>query len=232
MKALLFPTLIVVLFSDIGKAATQFANLDFEMGSGTEGQFIVTADDGLPSWEAEIGGFKEETLGYNGFAIASRPPQIVFFEQIDNQFFPPSGRKSVWLDSGERPEFPRVVSIAQTGWVPEGSLTLEFFAWVIDDERFNVLVDDEILNLVALDKVVANGVEWLRYGADIRHFAGEEVELRFEVRPETAVELDGIEFTDRVLPVIPEPSTATYFLVGALVFLCRRKCSNTKDQVT
>ena len=194
-----------------------FQNLDFENGivpAGSDG--FVDFSSAFPGWTGDTGTQQVIYAFYPAPAIGTAVVTLLATGVLGD--VPIAGNYSAILQSGYGPGGPTFnvgVSLAQTGLIPAGTLSLHFLGH--DDFRGGamVLMDGQSLSLVPVQSL--NGYE--EYAADISQYAGQTVELRF-VRPYISgganFLLDNISFSPTA--VVPEPSTWTLLALGSALF--------------
>jgi hypothetical protein len=115
------------------------------------------------------------------------------------------------------------VGLSQTGLVPVGTQSLQFYALPAFDSfgAFTVTMGGQDLSLT----VISNAMNYTIYGADISSFAGQAEQLSFNVlghTPQGSSEylyLDSIQFSTQS---IPEPSEFALVGLGTLFLNFRR----------
>lgn len=191
-----------------------FQNLDFEsavivpiLGSPPKVEFAPA----FPAWVGYFGPDPASQAIFNDLAIGSS------FIALLNSSSPVGGSISNFtavLQGGASSTFP-AVSLAQTGTIPDGTMSLHFQAASFRNS-FSVSVDGQPLSVNLMQN---SGSFFNEYGADISGFAGQNVELRFTqyAGPGQSdnLYLDNISFS----PIgVPEPSTWALLALGGALF--------------
>jgi hypothetical protein len=117
-------------------------------------------------------------------------------------------------------DYTEAPEIAQTGQIPELSLSLRFTSRAhFYNNHFDVTFNGTELPVQFISSS-SNGTLW---GADVSDFAGQTGELKFQ----GVGVLDGIEFS----PVaIPEPGIWSLALLGGGVVIVNRRCSRPRQK--
>ena len=160
----------------------------------------------MPGWTGYRGGTQIGGVFYNTVGIGGA---VISFHDSTSIFPPIQGSYSVRLQPSSGGP-PTSVAISQTGLIPQGAQSLQFFSLA---SAFQVTFAGQAIPLV---RIAANP----RYdilGGDISGFSGMSGELRFT----GGGVLDNIYFSDQA---IPEPNVASLcaFGAGLLWCLCRR----------
>jgi len=214
-----------------------FQNLDFESATpstpilGPLGAYYQPAGLALPGWTAYLGTVQQTQVLQNVYTLgdasidifgpnypAAGPLPGLIPGTID-------GNYSVLLQSGGVPPGSLVgASIAQTGFVPLGSQSLEFRAWQTPFTDFSVSFSGNSLSPV----VIGSGANYLLYGADISAYAGQSGQLEFTAdfsgRGASWLGLDDITFT-----AVPEPSPLALTGLGGLLFALHRRFASKQQ---
>jgi hypothetical protein len=224
MKRLLFIPLAFAVALACTQAAP-FQNLDFESATlvPIPGDFYnrIYFDSAFRGWTGYVGNVSETSVLTNSFflccsavTLSGQTPELI------------EGSYSALLHAARSPytSAPADTAIAQTGLIPIDAQSLLFRAQIYGAGG-TVTLGSEPLSLTP----VLTTSDYVLYGADIRPWAGQEVELRFTALSSddplvggTMLLLDSIQFS--TTPV-PEPSTFALFAVGGVLgwFCWRRK---------
>ncbi len=191
-----------------------FINLNFESGT-----VVPVVIDGVTYAQ-----FGPAFPGWTGYFDSS----VVTYANYNN---PNLGRTGIGLLDQNSPVFGTIsnftaelqggtavndfdVSLAQTGLVPMGTLSLRFVAFN-SRNNFFVSMNGQPLTL----SILQDWGTFKEYGADISSFAGQMTELRFTKGHGLAqfgdLFLDEISFSP-----VPEPSTWALFALGSALCWC------------
>lgn len=217
---------IALLIASLGLASEvtasgqgAFQNLDFESATvrvTPPGEFgsLLPISTALPGWSGFLGTNQQTHVLHNNITLGDANISILGPHWGGGIL---EGNFSVLLQEGNDPRSPASVNhvpaaIAQTGLIPDTAASLRFranFSGVL-----LVTVGGQDLTLVPL----ATGPNYIRYGADISAYVGQELELRFIAptlpgRPND-IYFDAIIFSN--LP-IPEPGTLVSFALGTVL---------------
>lgn len=194
-----------------------FQNLDFEAANvpiTSPGQFggYVSANAALPGWTVWIGSNQTSQVLHNNLSLGTAVVNIFGPNLFDYVI---EGRYSVGFYPGTDPDNSLslvTVSLGQTGLIPSGTKSLLFTALFTPnlpgaENRMGVFVDDQRLNVVALE----TGVGFTTYAADVSAYANQERLLRFTAYSPFC-QLDSIRFE------VPEATPLVFALWGGLLF--------------
>ena len=224
----------LALLLSMGHArARTFQNLGFESAtvvpvSGNRVEF----GSAFPSWTCTVGGIQQTSALYDAVDYMTAGVTL-----IDHAWSHPDwvidGNYTAILQGGSlNPIGPSLsTTLSQTALVPTTAESLRFNcrSYFAPSNAFGLVValDGQWLSLIML----GTGNDYTTYGADIRDWANQTVNLGFTAmatEPHTSINyisLDSIQFSD--LP-IPEPSTLGLSAVGALLLgwrgLGQRRC--------
>ena len=195
--------------------AKEFENLDFESGvpSGLHDVVVsgvhVQAGDAakmLPGWQVKYDGVVTTSVFYdsNSGGVSGG---MTLSENSAPRFQTFYGRYSlfVWaaLNFPDQDPGGRTMSISQVGVIPRDAVGLRYNSTNI---HLDVLVNGQPLE----SREGYAGEEF----ADLRKFAGSEVELTFSFQPFYIGRFDSVEFTS-----VPEPSSFALLVGGMSVVL-------------
>jgi hypothetical protein len=217
-----------------------FQNLDFESATpstpilGPLGTYYQPVGLALPGWTAYLGTVQQTQVLQNVYtegqaAIDLFGPNYPAAGPSGEGPFNPGvidGNYSVLLQSGDNQDETMTVgaSIAQSGFVPVGSQSLEFRAWQTGLTDFSVSFNGNSLSPV----VIGSGANYLLYGADISAYAGQSGQLEFTAdfsgRGASWLGLDDITFT-----AVPEPSPLALTGLGGLLFALHRRFASKQQ---
>jgi len=107
---------------------------------------------------------------------------------------------------------PTSAAIGQTGQIPAGSLSVQF--WVFPASNLQVTFGSQLIPISKLSSTANYDV----FGGDISMFTGQTAELRFTAQAGSGGFFDNIFFSTQP---IPEPSMFGLIGLGALM-LCKR----------
>jgi hypothetical protein len=210
MKRFLFiPLAFAVAF--VGMQAAPFQNLNFESATlvpiPNDQYNRVYFDSAFRGWAGYVGSVQETAVLTNSFflccsavTLSGQTPELI------------EGSHSALLRAANSPYTggPADTAIAQTGLIPIDAQSLLFRAQIYGAGG-TVTLGSEPLSLTP----VFVTSDYVLYGADIRPWAGQEIELRFTALSSddplvggTIFLLDSIQFS--TTPV-PEPSTFALF---------------------
>ena len=212
-----------------------FQNLDFESGSLVPaGAFQVQFAPAFPGWIGTVGGVQQSIALSNTIYLDTSGISI-----IDQNYrgggIPGGliqGSYTAVLQAGYGSGVPANTSLVQTGLVPANAESLQFQAFQSVDGGtaiipFAVTMSGQTLSLVPM----ASGANYTLYGANIRSWANQTVQLSFTAFAESPhsdnqyLFLDAIRFSDQS---VPEPSVFGLSALGALLLgwrvLGRRRC--------
>ena len=216
-----FGLLLAVRF--LSQAQDSFTNLDFEsanLPSVPIGQLggYQPIQAALPGWAGYLGSIPQTEVRHNN--PSTGPGAIEVYGPEWTAPLVIEGRFSVALVPGSVP--PNLgeslpASLSQTGLVPETANSL-FFKMVTDthvstsEKRYAVYLGSEELSL----SPVLEMPDFTLMGADVSHFAGSEVELRFTafwISVPNFLILDSISFSSEP---VPEPGIVVLLMVGGI----------------
>jgi hypothetical protein len=202
-----------------------FWNFNFESAyipSGTQSSSFLPISYALPGWSGSVGTNPATQVLYND--LTGGTAEICLLG-LNGDYFSNSviaGQYTVVLQTGEATTSTAVsASIAQTGLVPIGSLSLQFWA-VTDPADLAVTFDGQNIPIVPLTPGPSY-YELQEYGGDISQYAGQVGQLQFSAEPNdfpfANVYLDSIIFSTSP---VPEPGTCGLILCGAVLFGLKR----------
>jgi hypothetical protein len=207
--------ILLLLGKQEGNCQSAFQNLDFESanvpdvptnGFGTP----VSVGEGMPEWTVNplyTGfGVGHNTISLGGAVVAIEGPQWPSSQILE-------GNYTAYV-VGSTFGTPESAYIAQTGEIPLGSESLQFFASPF--ANFQVTFGGQPIPV----EQIGVGPNYYIMGGDISTYAGQTGELRFTALPDTGGYLDNIQFS--VSPV-PEPGTLALFTTGAVLLALRRR---------
>jgi hypothetical protein len=204
-----------------------FRDLGFESATLVPiSSYAVQFAPAFPGWSGFIGGVQQTGALYNNLTLDTSAISIID-HGWSNPFGGPAGliqgNFTALLIAGLSSTLPGAqpvnVTLAQTGWVPVGTESLQFEAYTessYPSTPFAVTLGGQTLSLIPLQ----SGTNYTLYGADVHELAGQSAELDFTVfaqLPHTInnyLYLDSVQFTTQV---IPEPSVFGLFALGALL---------------
>lgn len=207
---------LLLLAASLGftaEAQGTFQDLNFESARiilDTNSPFFpnaINASNALPGWT--VGGENEAApdVLYNtissGAAVVSLQGPGSFEPILQGSF-------TVELQ-GSSSGAPASVSIGETGQIPAGSGSLQFFG--ADLDNLQVSFDGQLLSYVA----VGTGPNYTIYGADISAYAGQTGQLLFTALPDGTALIDNIQFFS-----VAEPTTCALMLCGTVLFAAAR----------
>jgi hypothetical protein len=167
----------------------------------------INAANALPGWT--VGGENEAAPDVLYNTTSSGAPAVSL--QGPGSFQPIlQGSFTVELQ-GSSAGAPASVSIGQTGQIPAGSASLQFFG--ADLGNLQVLFDGQPLSYGA----IGTGPNYTIYGADISAYAGQTGQLLFTALPDGTALIDNIQFF-----TVPEPTTCALILCGTFLFAAAR----------
>ena len=201
-------TKVAVLSSD-------FVNLGFDdgdtsrfYGQPTSAVFLV------PGWDvsnAGVVGYNLPMDFYNECSILDKP-------RFGLPPFPLVGKFALGIfcsDSANPGHMPAPFVLGQKGFVPLDSEVMRFLYFGVDvrvfmnDQQLSVFLDS---NRPSTDPLVPT---YPYFASDVRSFAGQAVDLRFEFRLSPRGETKMQVIDDITFGVVPEPSTLALLAVGA-----------------
>ncbi len=190
-----------------------FQNLDFESANISKypqpdlGPFPIS--DVLPGWSAYYGGEQTSYVWYNNRSLGSSLISLFDNNSPDDPYIASmDGNYSASLDARTFP-----VSIAQTGTIPAGSLSVVFLVRNISEGTLVVTFDGNVLPYVKTWSEPNFDI----YNADISSYDGKTGELRFTENSGCNV-LDDIQFSTEA---VPEPNTLVLSVLGSLLLFWR-----------
>jgi PEP-CTERM motif-containing protein len=171
-----------------------------------DANFEVPISKAMPGWSGYVGGGQIGGVAYNTVGIGGA---VISFHDSTSLFPPIQGNYSVRLQPSSVP--PTSVAISQTGLIPQGAQSLQFFSLA---SAFQVTFAGQAIPLVRIGATTRYDI----FGGDISAFSGMSGELRFT----GGGALDNIYFSDQA---IPEPSVACLVTLGAglLAWLGRKR---------
>jgi hypothetical protein len=209
------------------QAQGAFQNLGFEQANLVPvSPNAVQFAPAFPGWSGFIGGVQPSGALYNNLTLDTAAISILD-HGWPNPFGGPGGliqgNFTALLIAGLSSTLPGAqpvnVTLAQTGWVPVNTESLEFKAYTYStspSESFVVTLGGQTLSLIPLE----SGGNYTLYGADVHGFAGQTAELDFTVIAEQPhmnneyLFLDSIQFSPQA---IPEPGIFGLSALGALL---------------
>ena len=226
----LLPLLIPVL----PVAAGSFINLNFEVsrplspepGDPWGRSSLSTA---MPGWTAYTGDQPETAASINNIflntaGISLFTTRVAGPLDFSSQIL--QGSQSAFLQAGVSPQGVSIVptTLAQTGTVPLGSLSLQFEA-ISGPAPFTVSLNGVTAPLFELGQTDRGTAPASKtFGVDLSSYAGKELDLRFTILPGTSqngsLVLDGIQFSTAA---VPEPSTWALLGLGAAALGLHRR---------
>lgn len=229
MKSKLFKCALILclLSSGVARGFGQgFINLGFEAANvpnlnPPDQPAYLSISNALPGWSGSWGTTPATQVLYNDLSAGSVEidligPNTDFFSNVVI-----AGKYTVVLQAGIANTTSVSASIAQTGLVPAGSLSLQFAA-IADLTDLAVTFNGQNIPIQQLTS--GPNYQLQRYGGDISSYAGQIGELQFSADPNTdpfaSVYLDSIIFS--TLPV-PEPRTLVLLAAGGGVLIARRR---------
>jgi hypothetical protein len=229
MKLKLYKCALVICLLSIGSEggfSQAFTNLGFESANvpnlnPPDQSAYLAFSNALPGWSGSWGTTPATQVLYNDEATGSVEIDLIGrnTDFLSNDVI--AGKFMVLLQAGEANGTSVPASIAQTGLVPAGSLSLRFAANV-DLPDFAVTFNGLSLPILQLTPG-PNLYQTQEYGCDISAYAGKVGELQFSAEPNddpfAAAYFDSIIFS--TLPV-PEPGTVALFGAGAALLGLRR----------
>jgi len=185
-----------------------FHNLDFEesrvpfTAPGAPGN-VYPADQALPGWTT----YYEETPGLRVFHNTQTlgGAALILYSPAWNSRYILQGNYSLGMAVSSAPVGGIMAGIGQTGQVPGNAQSLRFYSPGFVE--LSVELGGEPLLPVLLEE----GLKYNIWGADIKRFAGQSVELRFT----GGALLDNIQFSPLA---IPEPTTFALLGAGFSIF--------------
>lgn len=218
MSVLKSITLSIWLFlsASVGNAQGTFRNMDFglsQVPNSTPWGTLVPANQALPFWTAFNGINPINLVLYNSVTIGSASVDLLTPDDTTDGGIP--GHYTAVLQAGAVNASTVSAAIAQTGQIPAGTMSLLFVATPPSGGGWKVTIGGQSIPVVEVSQVDSRFNE---YGANISAFAGLTDELRFTALPGTSspgnMWLGEIQFSP--IPV-PEPTTATVFVLGGLL---------------
>jgi len=212
-----------------------FVDLGFESPTFVSTNGLLSGSIGLPQafpgWSATVGGLPLSYALSNTVYLDTAGMSIINSNYNTFGVIPGGvlqGRYTAILMSGTLTNTVTGVdaSLSQTGLVPAGTRSLQFYALSAFDSfgTFTVTMDGQDLSLTA----ISNALNYTIYGTDISAWAGQTAQLSFNVlghSPQGSSEylyLDSIQFS---IQPVPEPSTFALGALGALLLGLRRRQS-------
>jgi hypothetical protein len=190
--------------STCGQGTLTFQNLNFEQANVPVvpfGQFgaDVTSLDGVPFWTTYIGSNQVFSIFHNNASLGSAAIAILGPDWSSQSIL--EGSYTVRLQASTAGP-SRTAAIGQTGQIPAGTQSLEFFG----TGGYTVTFAGQQITLVSLGSTASYTI----FGGDISSFAGQTGELRIQ----GGGLLDNISFSNQA---IPEPSMFGIFVLGGLL---------------
>jgi hypothetical protein len=211
-----------------------FQNLDFESATlspvppGPPPTW-VSVSSAIPGWTAYLGAVQQAEVVQNDYSLGQASIDIFGPNYPTAGNLPGAipgiidGNYSVLLQQGGNPLGNGTLvnaSIAQTGFVPLGSQSLQFKAWTTPFTEFSVSFDGNNLSPVAL----GSGANYTLYGVNISSYDGQTGPLEFTAdfsgTGASWLGLDDIAFSTQA---VPEPSPVILTGIGSLVLVLRRR---------
>ena len=187
-----------------------FVNLDFEHPilplNPVNSQ--VSIGNGLPGWTGYGGTIQlnpADKIWYNTISLGAAAISLQGPGSLQPIL---QGNYTVGLQ-GSSAAAPTSAAIGQTGQVPLGSQSLQFFGSELGN--FQVTFNGQLLPYIG----IGSGANYTLYGADISAFAGQTGQLLFTALPNGGALLDNIQFSPNP---VPEPGAWTLLLCGAVLF--------------
>jgi len=168
----------------------------------------------MPGWNVFFGGQQQPAVIYNDATFGSSAVWIIGpnFRHPDlGTVLPIQGRFTTYLTSGDGPILHNPASISQTGFVPDGTASIQ--ARILGDAPFVSLNGTEI-TMYPLQTFPG----YTLYGGDASAFAGQVANLTFSALPTPSdpfrgFQLDSILFSPTP---VPEPSSWALLALGVL----------------
>ena len=180
---------------------------------------LVPFTNALPGWAGFIGTNQVADALYNSLNLDLSTIALLTNNFTTGPSFAPliAGNFTAVLQAQREPnDINKLaqVSLAQSGMVPTGSLSIRFLAYTAGTP-FTVTLEGVNIPIVDLETFP----NYRLYGGDISAFAGSIAELRFTAFPDnyphsTVFALDSIQFSTEP---VPEPSVSGLCALGALL---------------
>jgi hypothetical protein len=217
----LFPLFFVaLLYAPLSYAQSNFQNLNFESANivldSTSPYYpnAINASNAMSGWTV-TGSFTAPDVLYNDISLASPAVSLQGPGSTEPIL---QGSYTVFLQ-GSQFGMPGAVTIGQTGQIPSGTGSLQFYGAQI----FNLQLSFNGQNLAYT--AIGTGPNYTIYGANVSAFAGQTGQLLFDAPPNSAGEIDNIQFSPNS---VPEPQTWTLILSGAAVCLAAARWKRTR----
>ena len=224
IKFILIYTTLTVILIDHHCFSQGFINLNFESATITTApgfSFYVLESNAIPGWTATPLNGLDGNL-YIGYDTISLGGAAVFLEDT-NAFsgggpLPLQGLYSILLqgyqgDTNNNDSNPLTASIGQTGQIPIGSESLEF--WGAGLANFQITFQGQVIPYFS----IGNGSGYTIYEANISAFAGDTGQLLFTALANGNGLIDNIQF---LTTPVPEPSVFGLSALGSLFPIWRR----------
>jgi hypothetical protein len=192
-----------------------------------EAQDVKTAIQGaatsefLPGWTLTLNGVEQTQIDVNTLGNASRFGFAVLNRFRFNPLQAPAEHLySLLVVNGSDPDL--TWQLTQRGTIPLDAASLQFKTF---NQAVFVSADGTELPLLFLQ----HEGEFDVYGVDIRPFAGQTVNLGFSTRATGVADVYGIDTIQFSAQVVPEPGSASVFVLGALFLIGLKRLQDRRS---
>jgi hypothetical protein len=208
----------MILLSVSARAQTPFQNLDFESAQVPDvldfSHIFAPFSQALPGWVGYFGTNPVSQAVVNTVSLGTYNISILGHNTSPGLTLL-DGNWSAVIQAGSVPPAPPLsATLAQTGFIPAGTLSLQMRVGEIGQTDIN----DMVVTLGG-QAITMRHLPSGFYAGDISQFAGQTAELRITVLPaplqsNSSLELDDIVFSPQP---VPEPTTITALALMALI---------------